>query len=534
MDTPKSTMLELPFELQEQILSRMHPLDRLSFGLTCRRLADLMYMSSYLKEILFVIRGGSAELCKSLLMRSRRKYWNLKVHRTDLSEFDAEFWSRVGGEIRTLEIYRCRWSTANLHAILQHCTNLESFEFGGWLPLALQVEAPDNVYLMSAVNIRHLHLDISLTVDSLDRLLQWMPKLTSVSLSRLPVLKTGETLRDIPSILESQQRLTRLQMTIEGVDDSVAIRLVKKHSTCLRELRMHYRYRPTEGMMSAICECEKLRILSMQGVRGEIWPERLFSECPDLETLDVTLIGATGLCHRMERLKKLRELRLPSDTTPDWAGISDCLSTLRMMEVRLIPDSLEQYQNLSRFKELRALTLSGVEPTPECFAVLVENLDKLEQFELECENLTDSDGVKFNLLRNLRRLKLNSASGFTDVTFESGIGSPALEKLALECCLLSDEGLARIAAHHRKMTEIVLTSCNALTDDGVLNFLQREYTLRRLALNKCAALTEGTVSAVATVCPRLRSFRWISYPGLSRETVTQFVQRRPEIEILEI
>ena len=53
-----------------------------------------------------------------------------------LFEFNAEFWSRIGEDLRDLQLKDCDLSIVVFYSILQECQNLESLELTGTHSLA--------------------------------------------------------------------------------------------------------------------------------------------------------------------------------------------------------------------------------------------------------------------------------------------------------------------------------------------------------------------------------------------------------------
>ncbi|XP_003746434.1 uncharacterized protein LOC100900790 [Galendromus occidentalis] len=452
----------LPEMLQESILLKLNPIDRLACASACSHLADLLTTPTLLKDFWFTIRGSDAAAASDML-RSRRRYWRLHIQDARLSLFNDVFWSKVGEDIRELRITSCRWSSEVFYNILRQCRKLESLEFEGewWSESEPALLPPDETFREPILCLRHLHLRIECTREALAQFLGLIPNLTSFFLSSFPTVP-DELAFDINSLLGTKRKLTRFGIRQVDINDASMVQILAKYSETLEDLRIPCGSQITQKTLDAISKCKRLRQLSLERIREEVVEDRhlekILLECHDLEILNVYFgdFPRTGYLRYIDRPKKLRKLCLGDRMSFGWLDVLQRTSALQELELNMADDTIEDYRKIARLTELRCLTLLGKGPSPECFGCLVENLKNLRDFRLHCTNLTDTDGIKFRLLKNLRKLSIVGAAQITDRTFELGLGSPSLEKLVIVESPLTDDGLVGIAMYHARLIEFCL------------------------------------------------------------------------------
>lgn len=183
-------------------------------------------------------------------------------------------------------------------------------------------------------------------------------------------------------------------------------------------------------------------------------------------------------------------------------------------------------------KNLESLTFFGPHLTPECFAMICENLVKLEELKMkEVHQLTDEDGKQLHRLKKLKRLKFSGASRVTDSFFIGGLGSPAVEHLDIEGGWLTDLTLISIGNCHPHLEYLRIQSGNRFTDAGLHLFLARTARIRTLILESTTMLTDRSLRALATLSPRLSSLCiWSAY-NLTSEAVSELRRLRPAMKI---
>ncbi|XP_003746708.1 zinc finger protein 596 [Galendromus occidentalis] len=121
-------MLKLPQELQEQILLRIHPVDRLRTALVCRRFAELVTSPKLLADVGFSIRGTEKTAATASIVQNQRKLGSAKFTEVNLLEFDSKLWTRLGEDLCNLKLIRCDLSSRVFVRIIRQCPNLQCIE----------------------------------------------------------------------------------------------------------------------------------------------------------------------------------------------------------------------------------------------------------------------------------------------------------------------------------------------------------------------------------------------------------------------
>ena len=139
----------------EKIFQYVEPLDRLSLGATWKRLDALISRSTLLDDVWLSIHGSGFDEAEPILMKSQRRYRNLRItrgeqaeHRSndfsgdwnlippfvssgDLTKCNHRFWDKVGRHLRQLEFIACDLESFAFHTILEYCPELETLEIKG-------------------------------------------------------------------------------------------------------------------------------------------------------------------------------------------------------------------------------------------------------------------------------------------------------------------------------------------------------------------------------------------------------------------
>lgn len=285
--------------------------------------------------------------------------------------------------------------------------------------------------------------------------------------------------------------------------------------------------------------CAKMRRLHLEGANEleDSHLERILRNARKLEVLDVSccaLLTGQSLAH-IRDLGWLRNIRLyfcSGIIHEKLCGLGE-FQTLQGLDFRGTQFDIRDIQSLATLKDLRTLLLSD-DMDSQSLGTICESFEKLEKLEVgSCEKLTDADGVKFATLRRLKSLRFKKGVGFTDLTFENGLGSSDMESLMLDGCPVTDVGLASIAKHHGLLEALWLSDFARITDAGVKNLLQGEPVLKDFELNACESLTDQCLAELENSCPRLRSFRLCTVPG-SRLNLTRLKNRRPFVDVRQI
>ena len=141
----------------------------------------------------------------------------------------------------------------------------------------------------------------------------------------------------------------------------------------------------------------------------------------------------------LTNLKRLQHLTLSvvESFSNDAISVLGGITTLRSLSFHKLEVDKGWMMNTASLINLRELILqSSTKPVSrECFNIICESFIGLEVLWLEkCELLTDEEGKKLCLFKRLKNVTLDSAHGFTDVTFEKGLGSPSLAYLRVSSC----------------------------------------------------------------------------------------------------
>ncbi|XP_028968054.1 dynein regulatory complex subunit 6 [Galendromus occidentalis] len=535
-------MNQLPPEVLEHILLKIHSLDRLKLSAVCRHWSDLLCTPALLGDVRFVARQSiTNETASLILMNTRREYKHLELYSLSLLDFDAMFWGKVGAHLRSLHITVCKWSSHSFYSILEHCPRLESLEFVGpyennvfGLPEALEPPGGANLDKIRRclAGVRHLYLkEVRLNGNTLDPLLDCMPNLTSFFLdsSGIDPLGFPEILR---SMMKCERKFTSLALGHVCTDSRVS-KLIDKNAGSLEYLFLANCRRLGREVFEAISACSALRHLGLceaNHIRNSDL-RRIFRRIPDLETLTLDVPRPSdGIFNYINQLRKLKKLRISS--RPNLLAVAleivGRMTTVQDFDIRPHAADLETLRKLENLKDLRCLRLTGQGYTPESFAWIVENFQNLMVLDVGFSPMVDSDGVKLRQLRNLRKFEILDAGDLTDLTFENGVGSSAMWSLCIDDANITDVGLRNIVTHHSHLKYLSINGCEELTDDGLLYFIRRAPLLQELYM--CATLlTDVSLRALETWCPRLHTIR--TSPHMSKEARISLRNRRPQVAI---
>lgn len=378
----------------------------------------------------------------------------------------------------------------------------------------------------SLVNVRHLSLRES--SDYLENFLEMMPNLTSIYLT----CASEHAHSLIESLISSKtmRMLTKITLAASIRDYSV-IRLVENFSENLRDLEINC-YELKDMSYAAICTCSKLRKLTLLNASffDDSHTRILALSSPDLEALHIEnseLLTQESLRY-ICGFRKLRELRLLGCFSMEFSGES--LNSLRQI-VTLRHLHLSFHESISlpmtTFRQLRALKISQQDILPVDLDLIIENCRNLEIFAIRGGKLTDEDGAKLHLLKNVKSLYLSEIDGFSDQTFEKGLGSSDMETLILDAMLLTDYGIAKIAAHHGRLRHLELISCKQVTNGALVSLLQREHCLRALYLVSCS-FSDEILEALRDLCPHLNLLMGMACQ-FSPKGSKQFRKQRPSV-----
>ena len=393
------------------------------------------------------------------------------------------------------------------------------FFLDSWIKSA-DLELPDHLCLArvreSLRNLRVFRLDIHtgpLEDEILSGLLQLMPNVTSL------FLRWGsETMQSI--LCKPGKTFTNLALVSGVTALGCCDEILRKNAGSLRELDTPL---PTEVSVAAVGDCTKLRHFRTR------WSpffkdsdlERLVLNNPDLESLDFGSIKSLthkSLAH-IKSVRKLSNLRLYQCSNLTSNGLCELgsLPKLQHLEVRESNFDIRGIRSLLPLTDLRTLILD-VEVDSKSFTLICHNLKRLEVLKLDdCSKLTDEDGVKFRLLQHLSDLQMRKSSGFTDITFERGLGSPAMKSLFIDDTSMTDAGLVSVANHHGRLRYFTLQWSPSVTVAGLFAFMRRELYLKEVDFLTRAgdALPEFTANEHEweTAYPRLHRFNTRSLLG---------------------
>lgn len=369
--------------------------------------------------------------------------------------------------------------------------------------------------------------------DTFDIVLGLIPVTATISLSHF--CQGSNFMRRLPDVLGTERSITELDFTIWAIDAAALTVFLNLSSGSLRKLRV--RCNLSNEAYAAMTRCTRLRHLSLVRCVGltDSHLRGLLLNVPDLESLE--LVSTTFLTdeslEQIYELKKLRQLDLGAcNATNECVSGLGKIPTLHSLSLSLTSRSLSKsfFENVPLMGHLEFLVLRGCDMVPEWIGVICENLKKLRSLHLgDCRKLAEVDGAKFCRLRELRSLRFKNAVGFTDRTFENGVGSPDMKTLELDgCWTLSDVGLANIAAHHTKLEEFFLLGCERISDSGLVLLLQSTPLLKKLSIIDCSTVTDHFIEKLENLCPRLNHFHIhkCSTSDLARNT---FRTRRPTV-----
>ncbi|XP_003747039.1 uncharacterized protein LOC100907681 [Galendromus occidentalis] len=537
-------MTNPPQTLLERLLMKLHPLDRLNCALTCRLWADVVSKLPMSEEIDFVVRGPEVEPVQEAMVESQRMCGNLIFQRAKLYEFDPKFWGKFGENLRELQLMGCDWSHEVLHSILQSCPNLES------LNIRLQdgrrnycdrknreSDSYDGGDREPLLRLRHFSLNTEdaayWEIETLERIIDLMPNLTSLSLE-VPRI---EHIADIAECMsELGLNLTQLRVRTSELEEFLVKAILEDFSNSLEDLLLQPCSELTDESYDALAACTKLRNLTLcNALRMENRHlKKLALSAPDLEVLEIenSRLLTEDCLFYIGGLTKLRHLRFSACNLIDFSGVrvEGCppLKTLRRLELGLSSfTSLDDIHQLLSFENLRSLILPHNHIQPEDFAFIIQSSSQLERLELLCGKLSDHDGSKLHLLKNLKSLSLMDADGFTHRTFEKGVGSPDMESLLIDSQTLTDRAMACIATHHARLKHLALLYSEKVSDAALLNLLEHEPNLRTLRLDYCSFWND-TLEGLVKLCPQLNRI-WMEDGLYTEYTRSRFSRMRPSI-----
>lgn len=388
--------------------------------------------------------------------------------------------------------------------------------------------------------VRHLTVGIHSTTKAtrmagtIDHLTASMPDLTSLCLKNCEYRDVRSVLH---SFLKSERKLTALSIEDTNLEDGGIISFVEANSKCLRELHLGACDELTHRAFAVISNCVHLRSLSLRSAPafGDCHLRRLQLCAPYLEILDLfdcKSVSSDSLI-RIHEFKKLRELHLTccfGITTEALCNVGR-VPFLHHLSLNFHQCDIEVLRNFTNPENLRSLTLDFQCLGSDYFTVISENFGNLEELVIDgCGKLTDEDGIKLHRLKNLKHLALMSASGFSDLTFKNGLGSPAMEEIFLSNCSLTDDGLIGIGTHHSRLKTLELSDCRKVTDFGVIGLICCETSLKKLRLLSCDLLRGEFLETLVTQCPRLECIE-IACHGVSHHDLDVFAEKRPLVEI---
>lgn len=386
-------------------------------------------------------------------------------------------------------------------------------------------------------NLRHIKTCSGVTEEFLKHLLELMPSLSSliVYLDRRPEMG------HLPSIiLHAEQMYTELEIHFRSISDEDFIVLAKRYSGSLRKLHLQCTALTHTGF-SCLGDFTKLRYLSLLRAYniGDVHLEKLVRNVRDLETLKVWCATSGRTTPHgwalLSNLSRLRDLSLVGCVGVTGYALPHLamIHSLRGLELKMNFLEPADIQHIACLKDLTqlslSLSLSSSGFSSENVDIVCENFRKLEHLTLSgCQPLTDGDGVKLRLLRDLKKLRLDLCPGLTDSTFEQGLRFQALESLSLTESAITDAGLSCMAVSHSRLKKLSLYSCKAVTDAGLLSYLRNKHLVHSIVLESCEALTDRFLEGLVNLCPRLEyaDFRRCSFSAEARKL---FDERRPGV-----
>ena len=337
----------------------------------------------------------------------------------------------------------------------------------------------------------------------LEGLLQLMPNVTSLYLRW-----TSETMRSILS--KPGKTFTSLALGFGYKNWSCFDQILRRNAESLQELDA---YLPTELPMTAVSNLTKLRHFATRGLRVLIEDsdlERLVLRNPDLESLHLENVGSLTpeSMARIKSVRKLRNLSLYECRNLIGNAFYDLgsLSKLQHLDVKESNLDIREIQSLARLTDLRSLILD-IEVDSQSFCLICDSLKRLEVLSLsQCSKLTDGDAAKVRLLPYLSHLLMSSCYRLTDLTFEKGLGRPAMKKLSVVASSMTNAGLLSLANHHNRLRHVEISSSESITVAGAYDFMRREPYLETIHMNvlhKVAPAFAAEEHEVFHGCPRL-------------------------------
>ena len=195
---------------------------------------------------------------------------------------------------------------------------------------------------------------------------------------------------------------------------------------------------------------------------------------------------------------------------------------------------------------LKSLSCDGETMTDEC-SKHIQNLSRLKQLSISfCTELTDKSLECFSKLRSLTSLYLRKGNEFTNQGFEllfdglcssdcdgsrNKIETGKLRKLCLiECKLLRDSGLIKLAERFPHLVHLDLSWCWNLSDIGleaVTRHCQEIETLKFVGLKNAMC-----VPVLSTSLPRLRYLDLQQTDLVDDEAMSKLKEAKPWIKIV--
>ena len=429
-------------------------------------------------------------------------------------------------------------------SILRQCTELESIEVtrrpNSWYPpgdrsFPLFQEFSANEVFEKFYSVRHFHTNYGLSEKVFDSLLASMPNLMFL---RLRESMISDKLGTLSSMFRSTHVFTKLDLHL-SLPDETLLKLLRKYSSSLLELKVWPETEsqsPALSSMSVLGDCTQLHHLHLYNARylEDNHLETLIKNASDLLSLDLEF--AERLTNRsltqLHGLGRLQHIGLKGIRSVS----RDVLRALRKVSNLQYLFLHGRYQTFKGICELAWLTGLRtldvvVRVDSNSFDMICDNLKNLEVLRLgDCYLLTDADGTKLRKLKHLKTFKFRRGTRFTDLTFEEGLRSAAMESLDLHQCLLSDKGLINIGVHHDRLTRISLAVCEKITETGFSNFLRLKLPLQILQVDDCGWFSDESLKELETNCPRLREL-YVQHDVLSKWAINQFRERRPGVSV---
>ena len=302
--------------------------------------------------------------------------------------------------------------------------------------------------------------------------------------------------------MDSERMFFRLDFSNSNITDETLTQLVMLNSSCLKELRLENCDRLTERAYLPIGDCTKLRRLSIcesSSLRDSSLEKILFN-ATDLEYLNLSRCrGLTSQSLRhIRRLQRLRSLTMPDTGTYTgdevWWSVGN-IRTLQYLGLESV-FLLKNLRYLTNLKGLRSLKLAHFKvfhSASTCAYMICEIFDGLEELHFSCSSDVSVDiGTIIRRLKNLRTFRFSCPDVFANDIFSGGVGSSSMKTLRVDSELLSDDGLASVAAHHPRLESLSLRGCRKITYARLESLLSSEPHLKKLELDsKCLSEERG-------------------------------------------